>query len=171
MPRPLPDLTAIRRWSTRADSTSSCLLQSFTFSTSWAKGTGNRSSPFPTWDIAPLRPAVVTRVDCHRARSFNRLTRGGGTRRRCSGRAEQIAALLAAEHVIILRRHFVQLEQPCGLAPSTSQSQIPPENMKGRTDFKPGPSPLISGYDSAIEAVKEADVIGGGRIPNQTLPT
>ncbi len=37
--------------------------------------------------------------------------------------------------------------------------------MKGRTDFKPGPSLLISGYYSAIEAVKEAGVIWGKGSP------
>ena len=163
-------MTATRRWSTRADSTSSCLLQSFTLRTSWAKGTGNRSSPVSPWDMAPLRPAVVIRVDCHRARSFNRLTRDGGTRSRWRRRAEQKAAFLAAEHVVVLRRLFVQLEQPCGMAPSTSQRQIPPENIKGRTDLKPGPSLLISGYDSAFEAVKGEGVIWRGEFPNQTLP-
>ncbi len=42
--------------------------------------------------------------------------------------------------------------------------------MKGRTDCKPGPSLLISGYDSAIEAVNEAGVIGAREFPTKTLP-
>ena len=42
--------------------------------------------------------------------------------------------------------------------------------LKGRTDFKRGPSLLISGYDSVIEAVKEAGVIEARRAPKPDSP-
>jgi hypothetical protein len=42
---PLPDFTATRRWPGRADSTSSCLLHSFTPSASRAKSKGDTGGP------------------------------------------------------------------------------------------------------------------------------
>ena len=58
------------------------------------------------------------------------------------------------------------------MAPSTLQRRIPPENMEGRTDYQPGPSLLISGYDSAIEDVNMEGVIGAEkwRISTSLIP-
>ena len=57
------------------------------------------------------------------------------------------------------------------MAPSTLQLGIPPENIKGRTDFKPGPSLHISGYDSAIGGVKAAGVMGARVDCSESPPT
>ena len=57
------------------------------------------------------------------------------------------------------------------MAPSTSQLGIPPENIKGRPDFKPAPSLHISGYDSAIGGVKAAGVMGARVDCSESPPT